>query len=188
MPRVPAPDPRFTMANERTFLAWNRTALALIGGGLAVEQFLDTGRIARLALAIPLILLGALVAASSYGRWRANEQAMERGEPLRPSRMPTVIASCFALLSLGALVLGLVRRQISKRITARMALVAGLLALILGAAFVLLVVAVGGQRDAAKLALRSQEAITAGTELEKTVISLENGLRGYVASGREQQL
>ena len=108
MPRVPAPDPRFTMANERTFLAWNRTALALIGGGLAVEQFLDTGRIARLALAIPLILLGALVAASSYGRWRANEQAMERGEPLRPSRMPTVIASCFALLSLGALVLALV--------------------------------------------------------------------------------
>jgi signal transduction histidine kinase len=72
--------------------------------------------------------------------------------------------------------------------TARMALVGGLIALLLGAAFVLLVVAVSGQRDAAKLALRSQEAITAGTELEKTVISLENGLRGYVASGRERQL
>ena len=72
--------------------------------------------------------------------------------------------------------------------TARMALVGGLIALLLGAAFVLLVLAVSGQRDAAKLALRSQEAITAGTELEKTVISLENGLRGYVASGRERQL
>ena len=69
-----------------------------------------------------------------------------------------------------------------------MALVAGLLALILGAAFVLLVVAVGGQRDAAKLALRSQEAITAGTELEKTVITMENGLRGYVASGNARRL
>ena len=105
---VPAPDPRFTLANERTFLAWNRTALALIGGGLAVEQFLDTGKTARLALAIPLILLGAVIAASSYSRWRSNEDAMARGEPLQPSRMPLVIAVCFALVSLGALVLALV--------------------------------------------------------------------------------
>src|SRR3954470_1181136 len=83
---------------------------------------------------------------------------------------------------------GLVRRRISKRITARMALVGGLIALLLGAAFALLVFAVNGQRDAGKLALRSQEAITAGTELEKTVVNLENGLRGYVASGNERQL
>jgi hypothetical protein len=58
-----------------------------------------------------------------------------------------------------------------------MAVVGGLIALLLGAAFVLLVFAVSGQRDAGRLALRSQEAITAGTDLEKTVISLENGLR-----------
>jgi signal transduction histidine kinase len=69
-----------------------------------------------------------------------------------------------------------------------MALVGGLIALLLGAAFVLLVFAVNKQRDAGRLALRSQEAITAGTNLEKTVISLETGLRGYVASGRESQL
>ena len=105
---MPAPDPRFTMANERTFLAWNRTALALIGGGLAVEQFLDTGRTTRLALAIPLIVLGAIVAGSSYSRWRANEAAMEQGEPLSRSRMPLAIAVCFALLSLGALILAVV--------------------------------------------------------------------------------
>jgi putative membrane protein len=108
MQLVPPPDPRFTLANERTFLAWNRTALALIGGGLAVEQFLDTGSTARLALAIPLILLGALIAATSYSRWRANEAAMAQGEALQPSRMPILIAACFALLSLGALILALV--------------------------------------------------------------------------------
>jgi putative membrane protein len=108
MQLVPPPDPRFTLANERTFLAWNRTALALIGGGLAVEQFLDTGTTARLALAIPLILLGALIAATSYSRWRANEAAMTRGEALQPSRMPILIAACFALLSLGALILAVV--------------------------------------------------------------------------------
>jgi signal transduction histidine kinase len=69
-----------------------------------------------------------------------------------------------------------------------MALVGGLIALLLGAAFALLVFAVSGQRDAGRLALRSQEAITAGTELEKTVINLENGLRSYVATGRDRYL
>ena len=96
------------MANERTFLAWNRTALALVAAGLAVEQFLETGRTTRLALAIPLIVLGAVVAGSSYSRWRANQAAMERGEPLPPSRMPLFVAVSFALLALGALVLALV--------------------------------------------------------------------------------
>ena len=105
---VDGPDPRFTLANERTFLAWNRTALALIGGGLAVEQFLDTGRATRLALAIPLIVLGALLAGSSYSRWRANETAMARGDSLPPSRIPLVVALSFVAISLGALVLAVV--------------------------------------------------------------------------------
>jgi signal transduction histidine kinase len=61
-------------------------------------------------------------------------------------------------------------------------------ALLLGAAFVLLLFAVIEQRNAGRLALRSQEAVTAGSQLEKTVISLENGLRGYVASGHDRSL
>src|SRR3954451_13639963 len=73
-------------------------------------------------------------------------------------------------------------------ITARVVLVSGVMTLLLCAAFVLLIVAVRGQRDAGQLALRSQEAITAGSELQKSVISLENGLRGYVASGKERTL
>jgi signal transduction histidine kinase len=81
-----------------------------------------------------------------------------------------------------------VRKRLFKGITGRMLVVSGLMTLVLGAAFVLLIVAVGGQRDAGKLALRSQEAITAGSELQKSVISLENGLRGFVASGRERSL
>lgn len=67
-------------------------------------------------------------------------------------------------------------------------IVSSAITLVLGAAFVLLIVAVSGQRDAGKLALRSQEAITAGSELQKSVISLENGLRGFVASGRDKSL
>jgi signal transduction histidine kinase len=59
---------------------------------------------------------------------------------------------------------------------------------VIGAAFVVLVGAIEAQRDAARSALRSQEAVTAGSELEKSLISLETGLRGYVASGKDKLL
>ncbi len=79
-------------------------------------------------------------------------------------------------------------QRIRKGITARVLVVSVVITLILGAAFALLIFAVRQQRDAGQLALRSQEAITAGTELQRSVISLENGLRGYVASGKERSL
>jgi putative membrane protein len=82
------PDPRFTFANERTFLAWNRTALALIGGGLAAGQLLDfDAEWMRLLVSLPPILLGGLLALTSYRRWEGNERAMRLREPL-PSNAP----------------------------------------------------------------------------------------------------
>src|SRR4051794_21299368 len=78
--------------------------------------------------------------------------------------------------------------RISTSITARTLLVSALLGALFSASFVLLVVAVNDQRDAGRLALRSQESITAGTQLEKSVNSLETGLRGFVASGNSQSL
>src|SRR4051812_25889074 len=83
---------------------------------------------------------------------------------------------------------GLVHHRLFRGITARTLVVSGVITLILGAAFALLIFAVREQRDAGKLALRSQEAITAGSELQKSVISLENGLRGFVASGKNRSL
>lgn len=77
------PDPRFTFANERTFLAWHRTALALIGAGLAVSQLLPEFDLPGGALlGLPLILLGGLLAFTSYGRWAANQRALRLGLPL----------------------------------------------------------------------------------------------------------
>jgi putative membrane protein len=82
------PDPRLTFANERTFLAWNRTALALIGGGLAAAQLLDFESDAvRIIVGLAPVLLGGVLAGTSYRRWEANERAMRLREPL-PSAAP----------------------------------------------------------------------------------------------------
>jgi signal transduction histidine kinase len=78
--------------------------------------------------------------------------------------------------------------RITTSITARTLLVSALLGALLSASFVLLVVAVNDQRDAGRLALSSQQAITAGAQLEKSVNSLETGLRGFVASGKDESL
>src|SRR3954447_16318397 len=95
MSLVEGPDSRFTQANERTFLAWNRTALAFIAGGLAVEQFVDASRGLRLIVSIPLILLGGCVGVGGYLRWRQSEDAMRRGEAVAPSRIPRLLAGAF---------------------------------------------------------------------------------------------
>ncbi|MEA2270206.1 MAG: hypothetical protein QOC64_2816 [Solirubrobacteraceae bacterium] len=65
-----------------------------------------------------------------------------------------------------------------------MVLISATAALLLSAVLIVLIVAVTSQRDAARAAFRSQEALTAGSQLEKSLITIENGLRGFVASGR----
>jgi signal transduction histidine kinase len=74
------------------------------------------------------------------------------------------------------------------RITTRVLLLSATVAVLLGTALVILIVAVVAQRDAGRGAYRAQEALTAGSQLEKSLISIENGLRGYVADGRERFL
>ncbi|GAA3457569.1 DUF202 domain-containing protein [Dactylosporangium matsuzakiense] len=85
------PDYRFSLANERTFLAWLRTALALIGGGLAVAQFLPEHRL-RIVIAVALLALGALVAIRAVDHWARSEKAMRTGAALPPSRFPAALA------------------------------------------------------------------------------------------------
>lgn len=89
------PDERFSFANERTFLAWNRTALALVTAGLAITQLLPSFGIAggRQIIGLPLIALGAVLAWLSYREWVANERALRLKEPLPPSRLPLVVSA-----------------------------------------------------------------------------------------------
>jgi signal transduction histidine kinase len=81
-----------------------------------------------------------------------------------------------------------VRRTIRTPITTRVLLLSASASALIGTVLVVLIVAVTGQRDAARLAFRSQEALAAGNQLEKSLITIENGLRGYVASRRERFL
>jgi putative membrane protein len=107
MPDEREPDVRFTYANERTFLAWNRTALALIATGVAATQLLPRFDITwgRRLLGLPLIALGALLAVTSFTHWRANDRAMRRGQPLPQSRIPLVLSVGIGVIAVIAVVL-----------------------------------------------------------------------------------
>jgi putative membrane protein len=93
---------RFTLANERTFLAWSRTSLALIAAGLAIAQLLPPfPRVpwGRSAIATPLILLGAALSGLSYVEWRRNQRAIRLGEPLPHTYLPRVLAFTISVIA-----------------------------------------------------------------------------------------
>ena len=98
------PDYRFSLANERTFLAWIRTGLALIAGGLACAQFLPPLPIVHLreVIAVALLVLGGLVALRAVDHWARTERAMRLGADLPASRFPAILA---IVVALGALLL-----------------------------------------------------------------------------------
>lgn len=100
-----APDYRFTLANERTFLAWIRTSLALIAAGVAVIQLVPGPGVIRHTLGILLITLGGVLSAVSYGHWEQNERAMRLGEQLPHSMVPRLVAGALSLAAVAALVL-----------------------------------------------------------------------------------
>lgn len=110
------PDARFTFANERTFLAWNRTALALIVAGLAIVQLLPPFRgvpWGRHLLAVPLIVFGAVLSIGSYIAWVRDQRALRSGRPLPHSLLPhllTIIVSITALLAALVVLLSVVTK------------------------------------------------------------------------------
>ncbi|RJL32682.1 YidH family protein [Bailinhaonella thermotolerans] len=101
------PDPRFTLANERTFLAWIRTSLALIAGGVAVEALAEHafGGVLRHIVAIVLTGAGAVLAASAFHRWLRTERALRRARSLPPPSAAPLLGYGVAVTALVLLVL-----------------------------------------------------------------------------------
>ena len=96
------PDYRFTLANERTFLAWIRTALALIAGGVAVVQLVPAFGFPWVRHALGLVLCGGggLLAALAVGRWQRVQAAMRRGDDMPPSRMPVILGVAILIIAI----------------------------------------------------------------------------------------
>jgi putative membrane protein len=109
------PDARFTFANERTFLAWSRTGLALIVAGLGIVQLLPPFPgvpFGRHLIGVPLIVLGGIVAVAGYVEWVRSRQALRRGEPVPRSFLPVILTATItavAVLSAVVLLLSAVR-------------------------------------------------------------------------------
>lgn len=100
------PDPRFTLANERTLLAWLRTALGLVVAGIAVTALAELGEPVRFVQATSSLafLAGGVTAVVGWRQWARTETAMRRGEAL-PSAMGAVVVvtTVLALALLGVL-------------------------------------------------------------------------------------
>ncbi|RJO74876.1 DUF202 domain-containing protein [Nocardia panacis] len=105
------PDYRFTLANERTFLAWMRTSLGLLAGGVAVQTlvqpFPEIGL--RRALAMSCLLLAVTVAVGAYGHWRRVGTAMRRGDKLPDTVLVPILSIGIAAISVLACVAVLLR-------------------------------------------------------------------------------
>jgi putative membrane protein len=101
------PDPRFTFANERTFLAWIRTALGFLAAGVAIAAVArlagPLGAETRIA-SIVLIICGLSCGVAAFHRWMVNEKAMRLGHPLPSTPLLLILTGIVASVGLVALI------------------------------------------------------------------------------------
>jgi len=97
------PDYRFSLANERTFLAWIRTSLAIVAGAIGIDQFASHLGSAQLRLVLSLILLvvGGTLGGVAYTRWARAERAMRQQADLPLSLLLPFLALFTAFLAVG---------------------------------------------------------------------------------------
>jgi putative membrane protein len=101
------PDYRFSLANERTFLAWIRTSLALLAAAVAVVQLVPTfhSEGARTVLGVALAVAGLASAAFTYPRWAGNERAMRHSRPLPHTLLLLLLSATLGVIGVAVLIL-----------------------------------------------------------------------------------
>jgi putative membrane protein len=95
-------DTRFLLANERTLLAWVRTALALLAAGGGIYEFTDIS--GRRGLAVGLAVMGIAAAAAGASRYAATARAIRAGVPADSGRGPELLATAVAVLGVGLVI------------------------------------------------------------------------------------
>ena len=85
------PDVRFSLANERTLLAYQRTAIGLVAAAVAVAHFLDNAVLAVLIAAV-LLVSGGIAALGGYLRYREADRAIRDGRPLSGGPIPLLLS------------------------------------------------------------------------------------------------
>jgi putative membrane protein len=97
------PDVRFSLANERTFLAWGRTSVAIIATGLIIGKVLapESDTIIWSVLAGVIVVVGALLGLLAFRGYQRADTAIRRDEPLPPSRLPLMLV--VSLVGTGAI-------------------------------------------------------------------------------------
>ncbi len=103
------PDYRFTLANERTFLAWQRTSLGLMAAAVAVVQFMPELAIPGLrhVLGIAVGAMAVLTAMAGLRRWSQVDRAIRNDEPLPQASAPTFLTTGLAMIGLITVVLAI---------------------------------------------------------------------------------
>jgi putative membrane protein len=104
------PDPRFSLANERTSLAWMRTALALVAGGVAIVSLASVATLPRWAALVGAAACvgGGLLAVRAVNAWARVERALRLGQPLPSPRALVLLGGGVVVLAVLTVVLALI--------------------------------------------------------------------------------
>ncbi|AFR51290.1 YidH family protein [Gordonia sp. KTR9] len=98
------PDARFSLANERTYLAWIRTSLALMAAGVALQAFeIGGGSVAGVVASLLLLGTSIWLPVQAWWSWARTERQLRRERPLPAPHMTVPLSVLLAVI--GSLVI-----------------------------------------------------------------------------------
>lgn len=100
------PDPLYSLANERTYLAWLRFAVTLLAAAVAIDRlFIEHPLAGSQALALTLVVIGFAACGIGVRRWYATERALRLNRPMPGFSAPLLAALALVLIGAGVILL-----------------------------------------------------------------------------------